>query len=385
MQTETKGYFFSQPHQPFFTLGVSNAIIMMLIFFISLKGWIGLSLSPLSFHAYSLIFTLFTPFFLGFLLTTFPRFSQTPPLEKSLYMRIFALVGVGSLLTLLGAFISIYILILGAIMIALAQGYVSYLFYARYQASPAPDKYDIKWIMITWSLGLLSNTLFILFLLGVDLFHIPSMEVGIYLYLIMLALSVAQRMVPFFSHIMIERHPRLLLYVGTLFALKIIADSFSLSFGFLFLLLAGALLIKEILRWNLPFKQADAILWILHLAIFLLPVGLIIGGISELASLIFHHTFPALSIHLLVLGFLVTIMIGFGTRVTLGHSGNQMRIDTATKILFYLTVALLYFRALFAFTGYSLVFDISMALWLTLFTGWAVKYFPVLIVGKKLP
>ena len=143
-------------------------------------------------------------------------------------------------------------------------------------------------------------------------------------------------------------------------------------------------MMREILRWNLPFKQADAVLWILHLAIFWLPISLIIGGFSEMAGLVFEKDFLSLSIHLVVLGFLTTIMIGFGTRVTLGHSGNQMKIDKYTKILFYLTQIVIYFRALYSFSGSNMLFDITATLWIVLFVAWGVKYLPVLVVGKKL-
>jgi len=183
---------------------------------------------------------------------------------------------------------------------------------------------------------------------------------------------------------MIERNKTLLKTMFILFHLKVLFDLFDLKIGFIFLLIAGAIMMKEVLRWKLPYKQADAILWILHLAIFWLPTALIIGGFSELSGLVFDKSFLALSVHLVALGFLTTIMIGFGTRVTIGHSGNQMKIDKVTKVLFYLTQIVVYFRALYSFSGSSLLFDITASLWMVLFIAWAVKYLPVLISGKKL-
>ncbi len=382
--TKMKGYFFSQPHQPFFTLGIINAILMMIIFLLSFKGVVTLSIDTFAFHAYSLIFTVFTPFFLGFLLTTFPRFSQTPAIEKQLYLTAFTLLFSGVVLFVLGAFISIMIAALGAFLIFLAQLYTAHIFYTIYKNSPLEDKHDQFWILTAWLEGIAANVLFIAYFLDILPLTPLAIGAGIYLYLILLALSVGQRMVPFFSHVMIERNKTLLKTMFILFNLKVLFDLFDLKIGFIFLIVAGAIMMKEVLRWKLPFRQADAILWILHLAIFWLPTALILGGFSELAGLLFGKYFLAISIHLVVLGFLTTIMIGFGTRVTIGHSGNQMRIDKYTKVLFYLTQIVVYFRALYSFSGSSMLFDITATLWIVLFTAWSIKYLPVVVAGKKL-
>jgi uncharacterized protein involved in response to NO len=381
---KTKGYFLSQPHQPFFTLAIANAIIMMLLFLLSYKGVLSFVIDPFSFHAYAMFFTLFTPFFLGFLLTTFPRFSQTPAIKQQYYLTIFWLLLAGTLLFLLSLFLSIWLFLCAALLILSAQLYAASIFYAIYQNSSLKDKHDQFWIQIAWMFGILSNTLFILSLFTTLPMKPLAVAIGIYLYLLMMALSVGQRMIPFFSHVMVEKNSTLLKTLVMLFGLKILFDLFGLKIGFLFLLVAGAILIRELQRWNLPFKKADAILWILHLAIFWLPAALIIGGLSELAELIFEKNFLSLTIHLIVLGFLTTIMIGFGTRVTIGHSGNQMRVDTYTKVLFYLTQIVLYFRALYSFSGSNILFDITISLWLVMFIAWAIKYFPLLISGKKL-
>jgi uncharacterized protein involved in response to NO len=382
--TQNRGYFLSQPHQPFFALAIVDAVLMMLLFLLAHKGVLLLSMDPFTFHAYALIFTVFTPFFLGFLLTTFPRFSQVPAIDKTLYTRIFFLLLGAVLLFLIGAFSSIMISAFAGLIILVAQLYTAMIFYKIYQISPQKDKHDQFWILTSWAEGIIANLLFIATFFTLIPTNTLSHSIGIYLYLIMMALSVGQRMVPFFSHVMIERNSKLLKTMFALFALYILSNFFAIKIGFLFLLVAGTLMMKEVLRWNLPFKQADAVLWILHLAIFWLPTALIIGGLSEVAGLIFEKDFLSLSIHLVVLGFLTTIMIGFGTRVTLGHSGNQMHIDKVTKILFYLTQILVYFRALYSFSGSNLLFDITATLWVVLFIVWGVKYLPVLVKGKKL-
>ncbi len=385
MQQNKLNYFFSQPHQPFFVWGVLNAILCMLLFLLSYKGIVVFDITPNFFHAYSLTFIVFTAFFQGFLLTTFPRFSQMPPLEQKIYTTNFTLLAVGTFLFFAGVFSFKIILYLGMIILLANQAYSLYVFYQIYKGSPSNDKYDQFWILIAFLSGLISNILIILATISQ---YLPLEEfgkqMGIYLYLLFVALSVAQRMIPFFSHVMIEKNRKLLRTIYILLALGLITNLSPYPYGFVLFYVSGILLAKEIYRWKLPFKKADPILWILHLAIFWLPVGLLLGGIAELMGILMNQDFIFITIHLVMLGFVTTVLIGFGTRVTLGHSGNMMVTDNQTKMLFYMTQAVVYMRALYSFTGTSFLYDIAVALWLLLFIGWSIKYLPALAFGKKI-
>lgn len=382
---QKSNYFFSQPHQPFFVFSVLNAIFFMLLFMLSYKGVVTLTITPNLFHAYSLIFGVFSSAFLGFLLTTFPRFSQTMAIEKNIYVTNFALLAVGILLFLLGSIFWLPFLYIGSFIVLTSLSYTIAIFVQIYKASPIPDLGDQKWIIIGFASGVLSSLFFLLgFTTSNPIFLQLAKLTGVYLYLTITALSVGQRMIPFFSHVMIDKNKKLLPMVYALFALYIIFEIFDLKIGFFFLFIAGIILAREIKSWNLPFANSDPILWILHLAIFWLPSALILTGFSSLAEMIFEKDFIYLGIHLVMLGFLTTVLIGFGTRVTLGHSGNNMMIDKRTKFLFYLTQIVVYFRALYAFNGSSVMFDISITLWLILFIFWAIIYLPVLVSGKKI-
>jgi uncharacterized protein involved in response to NO len=99
--------------------------------------------------------------------------------------------------------------------------------------------------------------------------------------------------------------------------------------------------------------------------------------------------FLALDIHSMLLGFVFTILIGFGTRVTLGHSGNQMHADKWVKMLFIWTQVVVAIRLLTSLVvalswNFMILFDISASVWLVMFIAWAIRFFAVLITGKKL-
>ncbi len=374
---KTKELFLSQPHQPFFTLAIINAIIMMTIFMLSMGGYITLSINPLEFHSYSLIFLVFTPAFLGFLLTTYPRFSQVGAIDQKEYLKVFYPLFGATWLFLAGSFGLVYLLYIAKLLIIFSQTYAFFIFYNIYNASPSSDKHDQFWIATGWAFGIVAN------LISFFTLNIFS-EVGVFNYLIFVAMTVALRMVPFFSHVMKERDEKLMKNIFIIFIVIMLLNIFAPLLSPMALIVSGVLLLREMIRLKLPNSLKEPILWILHLALYWLPLALILGGILGIAQNIFHQNFLSIHIHLVVLGFLTTIFVGFGTRVTLGHSGNQMYVDRYTKIVFYLTQIVLYFRVLYSFNQNSIIFNLTASLWIAMFVAWGVKYLPVLVYQKKL-
>ena len=153
--------------------------------------------------------------------------------------------------------------------------------------------------------------------------------------------------------------------------------------------LAAALyLLKEFLDWRLPVFSSPAILWVLHMGLFWLPAGLFIDGVTSLAQVWMQTSFIFAGMHLIAVGFMVTILIGFGTRVTLGHSGQVPHADRLTVALFWFTEAVVlsrFFYSLAMGLGLDLQwrFDLSAVMWMVLFTAWGVRFGPVLVRGKK--
>lgn len=382
-------YFFSQPHQPFFILAFINAIVIMLIFLLSYKGVMNLAISNGSYHAYGLTYLLFTPAFFAFLFTTFPRFSSTPSIEKNRYMQVFSLYYLGSALFSLGSIASPVLSALGMLLVFAGHFMGTNILSSIYKKTLIEDKHDIYWILLSMKFGLFAHLLFIV----AELFYQPlvglSTEISTYLFLFLLTFSVAQRMVPFFSHSLAGRNDTLLKVVFTLLVLHIVLEGVYTNSSFLVDILIGTLIGKELLRWKLQYPHPNPLLWILHTALYWIPIAFIVAGVTNLVTLITGVSFLLLDIHLLLLGFVFTILIGFGTRVTIGHSGNMMHADSWTKRLFYFTQVVVVVRILVSLVAalgwnFMVLFDISATVWLIMFIAWAVRFFEVLISGKKL-
>lgn len=386
-----ENYFLSQPHQPFFLAGIAWALVSMLLFMVSykmfIKGDLHSFMAPAMFHAYSLIFIVFTQFFIGFLYTTFSRFCQTDPVKKPYYIRTFFLYQLGSLMVVLGFFTSQMLMLSGMAVLFVAQAVFLYMIQRIFTSAQAEIKDDPFWILTSLYIGTAAHGVWILeIILNLDIFALPF---AFNLYLVFMTFTVAQRMVPFFSHSMMPKRPKFVAIVFLSFISKSLASIFALPIAEAAIsLVLGIYVLTEIINWKLSFKQAPNILKILHVALYWMPVALIIGALFQLAEVFMNTGFMFVDRHLLALGFLTTIIIGFGTRVTLGHSGQPPHADSLTLKLFYLTQIVVGLRFLYSIVfgldlGMSWIFDLSATLWLLLFLFWGWKFGPVLIFGKR--
>ncbi|MGB3961713.1 MAG: NnrS family protein, partial [Sulfurimonas sp.] len=249
--TKKQSYFLSQPHQPFFILGLANAVFMMFLFALSYKGVVTLTIDTLNFHVYSLLFSVFTNLFIGFLFTTFPRFCQTQVIDKTFYTNIFYAQTLGSFLFFIGSFASHIV-----VLFAMTALFVSHIFIVRqlthiYKTGHAQDKVDSFWILVAQYYGLIASLLFILLELGFEV-QTLAINTGFYLYIIFLTFSVAQRMIPFFSHSYEPKSTNLIAIVFTLLLLKTIVNSLDFSIIEILINLVLALyLLREFISWKL--------------------------------------------------------------------------------------------------------------------------------------
>ena len=379
-----KHYFLSQPHQPFFLVAFINAILSMSLFGLFFEGILTAVVPAKFYHAYSVMFLLFTPAFLAFLFTTFPRFSATEPIEQEDYIRVLLFYILGSILVLLGIFISTPLFSTGIFLTFIAHGFALKILFAIYKKSTMEDKEDQFWILVASSFGLLSHFLF-LTTLWIPQLYLFTVQVAIYLYLFLLIFTVAQRMVPFFSHAPIEKHmERFKVIIGFL-GLHILLELIQHNASFLADFFLTYLFTRELIRWKLPFPNTNPLVWILHISLFWIPIAFFITGLTSLIELINGSNFLYLGIHSLALGFFLTMLIGFGTRVTLGHSGNMMKADKYTTYLFYWTQVVVIMRLITSFSdNFLLFFELSIMVWLIMFIAWGFRFFKVLIFGKKL-
>jgi uncharacterized protein involved in response to NO len=333
---------------------------------------------------------MFTPAFFAFLFTTFPRFSGNQPIEKVVYLTILVPFVIGSIFFILGTVSFSAIASVGMVITLIGHLLGINILRKLYKASVMEDNHDILWILLSMSAGGVAHLLFVIGYFSNSIWFISlAIQIAIYLYLFLVAFSVAQRMVPFFSHRIIERDELFVRNVALLLVGHIILEIIKPHLSFISDFALMYIIAKELLDWELPFPNPNPLLWILHLSLFWVPVAFLFSGFASIISIFSDINFMFLDIHILVLGFIFTILIGFGTRVTLGHSGNQLKADRLTTILFYWTQVVIISRIvtsiIFSF-GWNFLFwfDITVTAWLVLLGVWAYRFFGVLIFGRKL-
>jgi uncharacterized protein involved in response to NO len=394
---KNESYLFSQVHQPFFIASFFWAILSMIFFLLSYKGIIALPQSPIEFHYYTLSYGVILQAFIGFIFTTYPRFCQTEVIDKKHYTLVFILFELGLLTYFTGSLLSKNSIMISGVMINfIAIALVAKTLYKIFKQANPVMNYDPYWILTGFISGFIAHFIFFINLfLTHPLLEQLAINSTIYLFLLFVTFAVAQRMVHFFSHSIIEKRKDFAKYVFIALIIITLLHTFVI-FNNSFLLLTslieialGVYLFLEFKRWELPFKGSPSILQILHVALFWFPIGLLFNALADLNTFFTANTSAALGVHLLVLGFVITMLIGFGTRVTLGHSGQPPHADMLTMQIFYLTQIVVFIRFVYSLNigfelGLDFLFDISATLWILMFLFWVTRFGMVLISGKKL-
>ena len=388
-----QNYFLSQPHQPFFLFGLLWAIVSMIIFTLSHKGVVTLTLAENEFHLYSLAFIVFAQFFHGFLFTTFPRFCSAMVIPKAVYVRIVWLYQIGSSLFFIGLFVSQWMVLWAMFIVLFAHAMAIFTLHWVYTLGQSPLKQDPYWILIANGIALVTHLLWII-AYGISViwdfqgWFSLLIPVVVNFFLVFLTFVVAQRMIPFFSHSQEPKSSHLVpLVLGALIVKTVLAMlAFTVAEAVISTLLA-LYVTREFLRWKLHPFGSPAIVWILHLALFWLPIGLFVGALVQMIEILYGVNVLLAEIHLLVLGFLTTVLIGFGTRVTLGHSGQPPHADKVAVTLFWWTQILILVRFALSVdvalgSTHEWLFEVAALGWIVLFVVWGGRYGKTLIYGK---
>jgi uncharacterized protein involved in response to NO len=390
--------FSSQPHQPFFTNGILFFALFMILFFLSYSKSIDLNSSILTYHAYSLIFVVFIQFFLGFLFVVFSKFLMQGEIAVKDYMNQFFLYFIGSVGVFLSVIFAPKFVIIFQILLLFVQILSFNLLYSIHKKSIMQDKNDTKWVLISFVAGLVAHLLFIISELGFTYSYLVSkiaINSGFYLFLFMIIFTISQRMIPFFTRVMapeyiINKSPKLLDILCLLLILKVFLLSFeNPKLNLLVDIPLFMLITKELIRWKLPVGQMPPIVWVLHLGLFWIPIAFLISIIEGIMAFTNpEFFFEKAVIHTLAVGYFVTVLIGFGTRVILGHSGRKIQTNNFVVTIFIAIQILAFLRIFTSISSnlnlnYMLFIDITALLLIMTLIIWSSKYVVILVENEK--
>lgn len=364
--------FSDQPHQLFFASSIIFALYSMICTFLSL---LGKNLDFVLIHGFALNFGVFTNAFMGFLLTVIPKFSGAKKIEKRSYLSLWIIYEMAIFITL---FLDINI---GKVIVVLALFYLVQIFYSNIKSGFASDKSESFLLTFLLFLGA--------FLLLLELIFQGNFSLLIfYGYLLNMVFIVALKMIPnFYSMFTLKpkwQKPKYINFMAIfIFLLMGIFTQFEMIvwqkiISFVALIFFGFIIFKL----NI-FKKTVAILDILVLSFvwfYLGIIGFFIENVFEIYTL-------KLSLHIFTLGFVLNLLIGFGSRVIMGHAvpAQKIEADKITIFLFVLTQFIVIFRlfgSLFYLGNFEFFigfFHLATTLWIVLFVLWLFRYGKILL------
>lgn len=388
--------FFSQPHQPFFSSGLVFLMIFLMILSSSYNGVLNLEIPFDIYHIYGMIYIVFIQFFVGFLFVVFPRFLAFPAISKKTYIFQFFSYFICSFAILISSVFSQEIMIISQVFMLIIQTITFKILFDIHKKSKVGIKNDTKWILIAFFSGLLGHLLFILSNLDFKhsfYFNKIAIYTGFYLFLFMIVFTISQRMIPFFTTskdptYKINKSENILKIIFIFLILKVFLQLFDDSrFNLISDLPLFYLFSKELIKWKLPFFKVPAIMWVLYIAVYWIPIGFFVSVVESLSTILYpNFIYEKVVLHIFAVGYFITALVGFGTRVILAHSGqvpiaNNFAIFIFIAIQFIMLIRLIASFSINFSSGYSFLIVISSAFLLIGIFLWSCKYLLILLKG----
>ncbi|OIR07828.1 NnrS protein [mine drainage metagenome] len=389
--------FTAAPHRVMFFGGAVQAVAAMLWWLYELVTRFGIvghpatwPIAPVAAHAYLMVYGLFSFFMFGFLMTVFPRWMGGREIPAQRYVPAFLLLMLGAAGFYAGLLGSHIVLVVATAGTLLGWGTGLYALLRVLLDTQRPDKRHPTVILIAFSLGWCSIASYLIWLLNDNAFCLRlAVQGGLWLFLLPVFASVAHRMFPFFTSSALPqyviRNPNwpwwTILAASVMHTLLQLANAgswlwicdFALSFSALYLSYC----------WGFYRSLRIPLLAVLHIGFAWMGIAMLLFGIQDLMSVIDAGTVPVWGLaplHALTIGCFATLLIGMGTRVTLGHSGLPMQVDRPIVLMFAgIQLAALLRMLADMLPGQSSywLYVAAAAVWLACFAPWVLRYLPV--------
>lgn len=393
---QTWKIFTAAPHRVMFFGGALQVIAVMLWWLFDMVTRFGAaghpiawSIMPNAAHIYLMVFGLFPSFIFGFVMTTFPRWMGGREIPALKYVTSFVLILLGNVIFYTGLATQQSVLLLG-VSSTLAGWAVGIYSLLRVILDTTPsNKSNPVVILIALCSGWLGLFAYSIWLYSGNMLWLQiATQTGIWLFLLPLFASVGHRMIPVFT---ISALPGLnmtkpdwpwwvILAGSTAHGLLQIAD----ASAWLWLSDAPLMVAAFYLAYSWKFLQSfrDTLLAILHIGIAWLGFAMLLFTLQSATQFFSNDSvfiFGLAPLHALNIGCFGSLLIGMGTRVTLGHSGLPFRVGTAVKLMFTGIQADAIARVLADILPPQYRQGLYLAaafIWLACFIPWVLRYLP---------
>lgn len=383
------------PHRIMFLAGAVQLILTVFLWLTELTArHLGTSVfsgttPPVYLHAVMMYFGVFPFFMFGFLLTVFPRWLRSPADGRAGYLAAWMLMSIGWLVVYASVLSGANGTAAGLFLCALGWGVVWWRLLRIYRARGAPAGHYEIILLTAVGLGVLL-LLVVTAAVARNQFQLLAMalEGALWLFLLPIAFTVAHRMIPFFSALVLRDYqvyqPNSLLATGLAAMLghavcSVLGVSLIWVFDLVLAAAAGWLSFKWAIRRSMPVL----LLAMLHIAFAWLGISALLYAAQGLAVQIDGaFLLGRAPLHGMGIGFLASLVIAFVSRVSLGHSGRGLVADQLTWLCFlaFQAVAVLRVLADFPFAGRvwaGPLYITAAVLWVAAAVAWSGRYVPV--------
>ncbi len=376
------------PHRLYFFLGALAVLFLFGWWWLSLIGVHAQhSVAAIPLHALLMPLGLFPLFILGFTFTAGPRW-----LAVDASPRYFLPTGIsyfsGIVLVVIGSVSDQRISVAGFALMLLAWLSATWRWASLVRASGLADKNHPSVLLGAMLGGTLALCAALAWSAGVGEAWLVAKQLAFFCFLLPVFLTVCHRMLPFFSASALNtpQHPYvawrpfglLWFWLGGCVSVAI-----SAIFGWHFLegCVASLLCISFAFtswRWGLFQSFKNRLLAMLHLSFAWLSVVFLLHALGA-----FGFAVGSASVHALGLGFMATMLVGFVSRVTFGHSGRALEAGNGLWALYlglHFAALLRVSASLFALPS---LINISATVWLFLMGTWVLMMLPIYLKARQ--
>lgn len=380
---------FSYGFRPFFLFGSLWAALAMVTWIMLFAGLLSLPtrLDPVSWHAHEFLFGYLGAIIAGFLLTAVPNWTGRLPVVGWKLAALFGLWALGRVA-----------IALSFLLPAGLSEAIDLLFPVALGAMILREIIAAK----NWK-NLVVLVMLSLFTLANLIFHIEAaqgsfaakgvgLRLGIASVLLMISV-IGGRIVPSFTRNWMVKSgqkdlpppPMRRFDKGTLVLTAValwlwVIQPTALQSGIALIVLALLHLIR-LNRWKGFNTASEPLLWMLHLAYLLIPLGALLEGTAILRPDILA---PGSAQHLWMAGCFPLMTLAVMIRATLGHTGQELHADLASIVIFASIIGAVVARlcaGIFPDIAMPL-YSLSATFWIGAFVGFCIRYGPSLLRTK---
>lgn len=375
---------FSYGFRPFFLAAGVYAILPLLPWLLYLFGFLQSNISLQIWHSHEMFFGFVAAGISGFLLSALPNWTNTSPLTGNGLKLFFSFWVIGRIVFWLFLFFDHpvfgYLLFLDLLLpIAQLINACNILI---------STKNNRNYIFIGILMAFACANLFVILEMNELSGLTPGVAALFAPNIIMITIAViGGRVVPNFTRNylkqrkssfeigkfpMIEKPALILLVLNALIDLVLPHSALSYAIA----MLACVAHFIRFRRWGSFHVLNSPIIWVLHMAYFLMIVALFLKGLEGVINLPFH-----LYLHVFTVGSIGLFMIGIMSRAALGHTGRPLVVRPVIAYAYALVLLGVWFRVVAPFfPDFSTIgMGLSIALWIASYLIFLIVYIPILI------